>query len=77
MLQYTSVHTTPDPVPHTRVSAPSFQRLEQALARDYNLLREDLRDGTVFSDADALLVLPPGTPRKCLLESGQMGWLDY
>ncbi|MEM1114126.1 MAG: Gldg family protein [Pseudomonadota bacterium] len=41
------------------IRGPTFQRLEQELARDYNLLREDLSDGSVYADADTLLVLAP------------------
>jgi len=37
----------------------TFQTLEQAISRDYSIVREDLADGEVDSSADLLLLLAP------------------
>lgn len=41
------------------LAGPSFANLEQAITRDYSLIREDLSDGQVSPDADMLLVIAP------------------
>lgn len=41
------------------LAGPSFANLEQAITRDYSLIREDLGDGHVSPEADILLVVAP------------------
>ena len=41
------------------LGGPTFNNLDRALAKDYDILREDLDDGEVGAQADILLVLAP------------------
>ncbi len=42
-----------------RLGGPTFNRVENALARDYSLIMEDLADGSIAPEADVLAVLAP------------------
>ncbi len=42
-----------------KLGGPTFKLLEQSVAQDYNVLREDLSDGLVSPQADILAVIAP------------------
>ena len=41
------------------LGAPSYSNLETAIGKDYSLIREDLKDGSVTDQADILVVAGP------------------